>query len=230
MSPTRPRTIICSDFIMRVRFLRENTTYVKVIMNNNLMYAINYIIIDQMSILQVGYSLLSDGVISSKEEDCLLGFESEENNFNAEEEDPDLNDISEFVDTLQPYISLAVPAVSSADTLPSRSRHSPKYTDKSRNSISEEKLAVKDFEEVESDEAYTSSDEETLLTKNVYRNEPEIVLSVEESIWLQKLVETHNERYRSVNFGEELIKVSIISFQVQTKKYYASCHHKNCYV
>merc|ERR1712200_117258 len=40
--------------------------------------------------------------------------------------------------------------------------------------------------------------------------EPEIKFTQEEELQLDKLVKQHNERYRSVNFGEELIKEMIM--------------------
>ena len=40
--------------------------------------------------------------------------------------------------------------------------------------------------------------------------EPEIKFTKEEEMQLNKLVKQHNERYRSVNFGEELIKEMIM--------------------
>jgi hypothetical protein len=41
-------------------------------------------------------------------------------------------------------------------------------------------------------------------------SEPEIQFTKEEQMQLNKLVKQHNERYRSVNFGEELIKEMIM--------------------
>jgi len=61
------------------------------------------------------------------------------------------------------------------------------------------------------DDVYTSDEEEgNQSIRNILSNEPEIKFSAEEYIQLEKLVKDHDERYRSVNFGEELIKEMIM--------------------
>jgi len=69
---------------------------------------------------------------------------------------------------------------------------------------------------VEEDEEYytTTDDEEAEAEANAWREkilkEPEIILTEGEEHQLNKLVKQHDERYRSVNFGEELIKEMIM--------------------
>ena len=52
--------------------------------------------------------------------------------------------------------------------------------------------------------------------------EPEIKFTKEEEMQLNKLVKQHNERYRSVNFGEELIKEMIMCRSVDECSRYIS--------
>lgn len=65
-----------------------------------------------------------------------------------------------------------------------------------------------------SEEHYTTSseDEDTTSTKMMdpYLNEPEIVFGEDEKCALKEIVTKHDERYRSVNFGEALIKEMIM--------------------
>ena len=58
---------------------------------------------------------------------------------------------------------------------------------------------------MEDEELYSSSDDENMMS--IY-NEPLQILTFEEELFLKNLIDTHNERYKSVNFGEELIKVN----------------------
>ena len=53
-----------------------------------------------------------------------------------------------------------------------------------------------------------SSDDERSIQG--FLNEPEIKFTEEEYENLRSLVRSHDERYRSVNFGEELIKEMIM--------------------
>lgn len=54
-----------------------------------------------------------------------------------------------------------------------------------------------------------SDDEEGYVNMNgFYDPQPEIIFTPDEAEILKNVVESHNERYRSVNFGEELIKVN----------------------
>merc|ERR1719350_1330766 len=58
---------------------------------------------------------------------------------------------------------------------------------------------------------FTSDEEDnTRALLKAIANEPEIKFTQEEELQLDKLVKQHNERYRSVNFGEELIKEMIM--------------------
>jgi len=60
---------------------------------------------------------------------------------------------------------------------------------------------------MEDEELYSSSDDENMMS--IY-NEPLEILTFEEELFLKNLIDTHNERYKSVNFGEELIKEMIM--------------------
>lgn len=64
------------------------------------------------------------------------------------------------------------------------------------------------------DDVYTSDEEmESSSNSNLVRTlirEPEVKFTAEENMQLERLVREHDERYRSVNFGEELIKEMIM--------------------
>jgi len=61
------------------------------------------------------------------------------------------------------------------------------------------------------DDIFTSDEEENnKAMMEAIRNEPEIKFSSSEYNQLERLVKEHDERYRSVNFGEELIKEMIM--------------------
>jgi len=61
------------------------------------------------------------------------------------------------------------------------------------------------------DDIFTSDEEDnTRAMLEAIRNEPEIKFSSSEYNQLERLVTEHDERYRSVNFGEELIKEMIM--------------------
>jgi len=65
------------------------------------------------------------------------------------------------------------------------------------------------------DSEYTDSEEDEDFKERRERDErllrePEIIFTPEEQHQLTKMVENHDERYRSVNFGEELIKEMIM--------------------
>jgi len=62
---------------------------------------------------------------------------------------------------------------------------------------------------LENDDSYSSSDDEISLKLRMF-NEPIVKLTIQEESYLQKLIESHNERYRSVSFGEEMIKELIM--------------------
>ena len=59
--------------------------------------------------------------------------------------------------------------------------------------------------------ASSVSDEDATVSSNIsIYNEPEIKFTPEELFKLNKLVQSHDERYRSVSFGEQLIKEMIM--------------------
>jgi len=61
---------------------------------------------------------------------------------------------------------------------------------------------------LDDEEHYSSSDDEAMM--GGIPIQPIIVLTFEEELFLKNLIDTHNERYKSVNFGEELIKEMIM--------------------
>merc|ERR1719468_1148521 len=68
--------------------------------------------------------------------------------------------------------------------------------------------------EFESDSDYDkdvfSSDEEDDIRRQLLSNEPEVKFCEDERFQMEKLIKEHNDKYRSVNFGEELIKEMIM--------------------
>ena len=68
--------------------------------------------------------------------------------------------------------------------------------------------------EFESDSDYDkdvfSSDEEDDFRRQMLSNEPEVKFCEDERFQMEKLIKEHNDKYRSVNFGEELIKEMIM--------------------
>ena len=61
------------------------------------------------------------------------------------------------------------------------------------------------------DDIFTSDEEDEQQTMStLHNNEPEVKFSDDESFHLESLVKAHNDKYRSVNFGEELIKEMIM--------------------
>lgn len=77
-----------------------------------------------------------------------------------------------------------------------------------RRSRSSPKNEMSDESEYEESVYYGSSDDERSIHGLI--NEPEIKFTDEEHEQLKDLVRSHDERYRSVNFGEELIKEMIM--------------------
>ena len=68
--------------------------------------------------------------------------------------------------------------------------------------------------EFESDSDYDkdvfSSDEDDDIRRQLLSNEPEVKFCEDERFQMEKLIKEHNDKYRSVNFGEELIKEMIM--------------------
>ena len=61
------------------------------------------------------------------------------------------------------------------------------------------------------DDIFTSDEEEEHRSMHaLHNNEPEVKFSQDEFYHLESLVKAHNDKYRSVNFGEELIKEMIM--------------------
>jgi len=162
---------------------------------------------------QSGYSVLpSKPVHQSRDMEQLLVYPREEDYEEANtRQSHELNEISEL-DQILTYSPIRlsnhtspVPSFSS-----SLSHHSP-VAAVFLHSPSEENVVANDFVEacLDPEEIYSSSDEEDYLNP-IYRIQPEIDFSYEEENYLQNLVKLHNDRYRSVNFGEELIKEIIM--------------------
>ena len=59
---------------------------------------------------------------------------------------------------------------------------------------------------LDNDEYNTSSEDEQRELSTI-KNEPEIMFTEEDKLHMKKLYDDHNFQYKSVNFGEELIKV-----------------------
>ena len=77
------------------------------------------------------------------------------------------------------------------------------------------RLAAVASQEFESDSDYDkdvfSSDEEDDIRRHaLLSNEPEVKFCEDERFQMEKLIKEHNDKYRSVNFGEELIKEMIM--------------------
>ena len=135
---------------------------------------------------------------------------------NLTNEDPELANIMNLIDP--PYLSVSGSGASPSRYFGSSGSRLPG----SHNSPADERQLVPDdfvetcLEGLGPDEINSDEDEQ----RDKYRRmdeyypdcEPEILFSPDEEQLLQQIVEQHNERYRSVNFGEELIKVKSSSW------------------
>ena len=125
-------------------------------------------------------------------------------------EDPDFEMISNFVDNVHPtFIS-----VSEAGANPSLYSGSNGSILPRHNSQAEaQPIVAGDYVEtvlegLAPDEMNTDEEEGYVHMNGFYDPQPEIVFTPDEAEILKNVVDSHNERYRSVNFGEELIKVN----------------------
>lgn len=71
---------------------------------------------------------------------------------------------------------------------------------------------TEDWDSNYEDDVFSSDEDEgaAAIAREILRNEPEIKFTAGEQQHLEMLVQHHHERYRSVNFGEELIKEMIM--------------------
>jgi len=77
--------------------------------------------------------------------------------------------------------------------------------------VSHHQEQVPDWDSNYEDDIFTSDEEEPHeIIKHVLTNEPEVIFCEDERYQMEKLVKDHNDKYRSVNFGEELIKEMIM--------------------
>ena len=92
-------------------------------------------------------------------------------------------------------------------------RRSPPHV-QSLDQVTLSRLAAVASQEFESDSDYDkdvfSSDEEDDIRRQLLSNEPEVKFCEDERFQMEKLIKEHNDKYRSVNFGEELIKEMIM--------------------
>ena len=92
-------------------------------------------------------------------------------------------------------------------------RRSPQHV-AARDQVTLSRLAAVASQEFESDSDYDkdvfSSDEEDDIRRQLLSNEPEVKFCEDERFQMEKLIKEHNDKYRSVNFGEELIKEMIM--------------------
>ena len=93
-------------------------------------------------------------------------------------------------------------------------RRSPPHVQTLDQVITLSRLAAVASQEFESDSDYDkdvfSSDEEDDIRRQLLSNEPEVKFCEDERFQMEKLIKEHNDKYRSVNFGEELIKEMIM--------------------
>ena len=96
---------------------------------------------------------------------------------------------------------------------PSGVRRSPPHV-QALDQVTLSRLAAVASQEFESDSDYEkdvfSSDEEDDIRRQLLSNEPEVKFCEDERFQMEKLIKEHNDKYRSVNFGEELIKEMIM--------------------
>ena len=92
-------------------------------------------------------------------------------------------------------------------------RRSPPHV-QALDQVTLSRLAAVASQEFESDSDYEkdvfSSDEEDDIRRQLLSNEPEVKFCQDERFQMEKLIKEHNDKYRSVNFGEELIKEMIM--------------------
>ena len=92
-------------------------------------------------------------------------------------------------------------------------RRSPPHV-QALDQVTLSRLAAVASQEFESDSDYDkdvfSSDEEDDIRRQLISNEPEVKFCEDEAFQMEKLIKEHNDKYRSVNFGEELIKEMIM--------------------
>ena len=92
-------------------------------------------------------------------------------------------------------------------------RRSPQHG-QTLDQVTLSRLAAVASLEFESDSDYDkdvfSSDEEDDIRRQLLSNEPEVKFCEDERFQMEKLIKEHNDKYRSVNFGEELIKEMIM--------------------
>jgi len=139
----------------------------------------------------------------------------------VDEEDNDMNEIRKFVDYMNPcYVSAAgnpgpdsspstlfyPPDVESNKGAPRETAPTPRL-----NSPVHQNIVAVDYVEtcLDNDETYSSSDDEQMLSFRLY-SEPAVKLTVQEDGLLKKLIQEHNDIYRTVSFGEEMIKEMIM--------------------
>ena len=92
-------------------------------------------------------------------------------------------------------------------------RRSPQHVS-ALDQVTLSRLAAVASQEFESDSDYEkdvfSSDEDEEPRRSLLSNEPEVKFCEDERFQMEKLIKEHNDKYRSVNFGEELIKEMIM--------------------
>jgi len=141
---------------------------------------------------------------------------------NVDEEDSGMNEIRKFVDYMNPcYVSAGNPVPDSSPStlfystdIESSSKGAPRetaLTPRLNSSPVHQNIVAVDYVEtcLENDETYSSSDEEHIPSYKLY-SEPAVKLTVQEDGLLKKLIQEHNDIYRTVSFGEEMIKEMIM--------------------